>query len=123
MHLFNTLSKKLSTDTHSIRVGLGWVKYLWSDTYWNLDDESDYIICAWRLKATSDPIVMHVHDPKAPLPSGDEYRNKAFYLFHSIILNSAHNGTRSVTSGKSKMSVKSKKGAGGEQLAHKVSCC
>ncbi|KAF7975819.1 hypothetical protein HWV62_8363 [Athelia sp. TMB] len=105
--LFDKLSRKAHTDFHGQRVGPGWVKYHFNDTYWNLDDDADYTIFVWRQKsaasaagvsmpaspvspsATSttgqpqEPPVptLHVRSPAAPLPAPDAYRNGAFYLF------------------------------------------
>ena len=36
--LCDKLTRKTRTEFHNKRVGSGWIKYLWNDTIWNLDD-------------------------------------------------------------------------------------
>lgn len=44
-HLFDKLSRKSHTDFHGQRVGPGWIKYHWNDTFWNLDDGRSLVLC------------------------------------------------------------------------------
>ncbi|KAG5721019.1 hypothetical protein E4T56_gene4835, partial [Termitomyces sp. T112] len=102
--LYDTLSRKTHTSYHGERVGPGWLKYEFNDSIWNLDDDSDYTIFAWRQhlpaaaatptptpSATTDsnkshplPVhtpTLHLHNPAAPLPGPDDYHNPSYYLY------------------------------------------
>ncbi|GBE82133.1 hypothetical protein BKA93DRAFT_779169 [Sparassis latifolia] len=83
--LFDRLSRKTVAEFHGQRVRPGWVKYSWNNTVWNLDDDSDYAIFAWRQKSTSPGSdmwpVLYMLDPDEPLPEPPAYRNMSFYMF------------------------------------------
>lgn len=108
--LYDKLSRKSNTGFHGKRVGPGWIKYVWNDVMWNMDDESDYTIFVWRQKPpssserpTSDITpTLHVHDPAAQLPEPPAYCNPSFYLFSSTRVTSPR--PRSARSAKSRMS-------------------
>ncbi|RPD66394.1 hypothetical protein L226DRAFT_550369 [Lentinus tigrinus ALCF2SS1-7] len=80
--LNNKLSKKAATELRGGPVRPGCLKYEWNDTVWNLDDESDFSIFAWRMKSSTPVTVLHLRDPDQPLPRPSEYRNPSFYMFH-----------------------------------------
>jgi len=80
--LFDKLSRKRNTEFYGKRVGPGWLKYEWSGSVWNLDDDGDYAIFQWRQKGSTDPLTVYLKDPLEPLPSESSYRNPSFYLFH-----------------------------------------
>ncbi|TEB25917.1 hypothetical protein FA13DRAFT_1636768 [Coprinellus micaceus] len=46
--LYDKLSRKGHTERYPPRVGPGWLRYEWGGSVWNLDDDSDYTIFAWR---------------------------------------------------------------------------
>ncbi|KAL5490272.1 hypothetical protein ACEPAI_5105 [Sanghuangporus weigelae] len=86
--LFSKLDRKLrktSEVADASHVGSGWIKYDWNDNVWNLDDDSDYTILAWRQKSMppgSAPIAtLYLHKPSSPLPSPPAYCNPSFYVF------------------------------------------
>ncbi|EIM89939.1 uncharacterized protein STEHIDRAFT_74325 [Stereum hirsutum FP-91666 SS1] len=112
--LFNALSRKHNTDFHGKRVGPGWIKYEWNESVWNLDDDADYTIFAWRLKSTSaaknESPTIFLRDPQAPLPtiSDGSYRNPSFYLFRPGMNPPTYSeGHHDAMSVKSKKSAKS----------------
>jgi len=80
--LFDKLSRKKNTEFYGKRVGPGWLKYEWSDSVWNLDDDGDYSIFQWRQNGNTNPPTIYLRDPSEPLPSQSSYRNPSFYLFH-----------------------------------------
>ncbi|KIK97107.1 hypothetical protein PAXRUDRAFT_10387 [Paxillus rubicundulus Ve08.2h10] len=90
--LYDKLTRKCRSEFCGQRVGPGWIKYYWNDTVWNLEDDSDYAIFAWRQKSpsSSDPnnaatmVTLHVHDPAGGLPEPPAYRNPAFYMFQNF---------------------------------------
>jgi hypothetical protein len=103
--LYNKLSRKAHTDYSGERVGPGWLKYRYNNTFWQLNDgqlfpfppetrvteryhtESDYTIFVWRQKSSSprpdesDVPTIHLRDPNKPLPGPDDYKNPSFYMF------------------------------------------
>ena len=83
--LFDKLSRKQGTDFHGHRVGPGWTKYHWNDTFWNLDDDADYSIFVWRRKSSGEEssaeTTLYIQNPLTPLPEPPAYRNPSFYLF------------------------------------------
>lgn len=83
--LFDKLSRKQGSGFHGHRVGPGWTKYHWNDTFWNLDDDADYTIFVWRQKSSAEDssaeTTLHIHNPSIPLPEPPAYRNPSFYLF------------------------------------------
>jgi len=120
--LYHKLSRKSSTDYYAGQVGPGWLKYEYNDSFWNLDDDSDYAIFAWRaqeedtrtteldkvassskavdssqpphLKATNT-LRLHLHSPRQPLPSPPEYCNPSYYIFRaSHLINHAELDSR-----------------------------
>ncbi|KAH9945863.1 uncharacterized protein BXZ73DRAFT_36856 [Epithele typhae] len=83
--LYGKLSKKAGDELRGNPIRDGCVKYEWNNSVWNLDDESDFAIFAWRLKSSppgseSSP-VLHLRDVDQPLPSSHGYRNPSFYMF------------------------------------------
>jgi hypothetical protein len=80
--LFDKLSRKKNTEFYGKRVGPGWLKYEWSGSVWNLDDDGDYAIFQWRQNGNTNPTI-YLKDPSEPLPSQPSYRNPSFYLFKS----------------------------------------
>ncbi|KAF7294765.1 hypothetical protein MIND_01014000 [Mycena indigotica] len=118
--LFDKLSRKGGTGYTGKRIGPGWLKYEFTETIWNLDDDADYTIFCWRQQqpaasTSTTPIdspTLHLHDPHSPLPTPPAYLNAAYYVFHpSRALHPAtsHNGSpsplpRSTKSRKSKSS-------------------
>ena len=44
--LFDKLSRKKNTEFYGKRVGPGWLKYEWSDSFWNLDDGAFQCMCS-----------------------------------------------------------------------------
>jgi len=90
--LFDKLSRKRNTEFYGKRVDSGWLKYEWSGSVWNLDDDGDYSIFQWRQNGSTDPPTIYLKDPSEPLPSQSSYRNPSFYLFnpeHIVPSNSA----------------------------------
>ncbi|KAF8552517.1 hypothetical protein OG21DRAFT_1415950 [Imleria badia] len=89
MHqLCDKLSRKCRAEFHGQRVQSGWIKYVWGDTIWNLDDDSDYTIFTWRQNSLTSAqatsvmsTTLFVHDPAGPLPEPPAYRNSSFYMF------------------------------------------
>ncbi|KAJ6597109.1 hypothetical protein DFH09DRAFT_904462 [Mycena vulgaris] len=92
--LYDKLSRKAGTGYHGQRVGAGWLKYEFNQTIWNLDDDADYTIFVWRQQqpgsdaaSTSTAVdhletpTLHLHDPRAPLPTPPAYLNAAYYVF------------------------------------------
>ncbi|RDX56496.1 hypothetical protein OH76DRAFT_392061 [Lentinus brumalis] len=82
--LYSKLSKKAVSELRGGPVHASCLKYEWNDTVWNLDDESDFAIFAWRLKSApggDGTPVLHLRDPDQPLPRTSEYRNPSFYMF------------------------------------------
>lgn len=83
--LFDRLSRKTIAEFNGRRVRPGWVKYSWNSTIWNLDDDSDYAIFAWRQKSTTPGSdiwpVLYLRDPDEPLPQPPAYQNPSFYMF------------------------------------------
>ncbi|KZS88416.1 hypothetical protein SISNIDRAFT_470213 [Sistotremastrum niveocremeum HHB9708] len=112
--IYDKLSRKsdAATGARGERIGPGWIKYLWNGGVWNLDDDSDYSIFAWR-HATTQPPTIHLKNPNVPLPTTGE-GNKLFYLYRpvspALSAGVASSTTRSV-SGKSTRSKKSTKKA------------
>jgi len=80
--LFDKLTRKKNTGFYGKRVGPGWLKYEWSGSIWNLDDDGDYTIFQWRQTENMNSPTVHLRDPSEPLPSQSSYRNPSFYLFH-----------------------------------------
>jgi hypothetical protein len=80
--LFDKLSRKRNTEFYGKRVDSGWLKYEWSGSVWNLDDDGDYSIFQWRQNGSTDPPTIYLKDPSEPLPSQSSYRNPSFYLFN-----------------------------------------
>ncbi|EJD05804.1 uncharacterized protein FOMMEDRAFT_166136 [Fomitiporia mediterranea MF3/22] len=118
--LFGKLDRKVRSTPEvadASHVGSGWVKYDWNGNVWNLDDESDYTILAWRQKSlspeSSTPAsttpTLYLHNPSNPLPTPPAYCNPSFYAFKpqpSLSPPRASNSrTRSVRSGKSGKSI------------------
>lgn len=136
LSLYDTLSRKQHTDYYGERVGPGWLKYEYNDAIWNLDDESDYAIFAWRqqeahfsqqehpeqVASTSRMVpsidsvpkerptpTLHLHNHAQPLPRPTAYRNPSYYLFQPSHAAPYARSTRSpVPSRGSKRSKKSK---------------
>nr|GAT53335.1 predicted protein [Mycena chlorophos] len=94
LDLYDKLSRKAGTGYTGKRVEGGWLKYSWSETIWNLDDDADYTIFCWRQQQTPAPDgpstssapadggpTLHMHDPAAPLPAPPAYLNPAYYVF------------------------------------------
>ncbi|KAJ7905751.1 hypothetical protein B0H14DRAFT_3079102 [Mycena olivaceomarginata] len=96
--LCDKLSRKTGTGYTGQRVGVGWLKYEFNQTIWNLDDDADYTIFVWRQQQQQPPApadaastsasaagpetpTLHLHDPSAPLPAPPAYMNAAYYLF------------------------------------------
>ncbi|KAI6121593.1 hypothetical protein F5141DRAFT_1186789 [Pisolithus sp. B1] len=84
--LCDKLTRKGRADFRNKRVGPGWIKYVWNNTVWNLDDADDYTIFVRRQNAIPEgdvatQITLHVHDPSGQLPEPPEYRNPSFYVF------------------------------------------
>ncbi|KAI0807723.1 hypothetical protein C8Q74DRAFT_1228907 [Fomes fomentarius] len=77
--LSGKLGKKVVSEFHG-------EPYEWNNAVWNLDDESDFSIFAWRMKSSGPgnegTPVLHVRNPDQPLPPPTEYRNPSFYMFH-----------------------------------------
>jgi len=98
--LFDKLSRKRNTEFDGKRVGPGWLKYEWSGSVWNLDDDSDYSIFQWRQNGGTDSPTIYLRDPSQPLPSQSSYRNPSFYLFRDehieLVHHDAQHGTPSV---------------------------
>lgn len=107
--LFSRLTKKLnnSNPLHHVVVGSGWLKYEWNQSFWSLDDESDYAIFTWRMKpdttATShdQPTLipppaptptLFLAEPGVALPGHNDYQNPSFYAFRP---KAHHHHTRS----------------------------
>ncbi|KAA1469564.1 hypothetical protein DENSPDRAFT_816639 [Dentipellis sp. KUC8613] len=84
--LLDKLSKKVNTEFHAKLIAPGSLKYEWSGSVWNLDDDADYTIFLWRFASSEvngqTPTVF-LRDPMQPLPSTSSYRNPSFYLFRS----------------------------------------
>ncbi|KAF9227443.1 hypothetical protein BS17DRAFT_727721 [Gyrodon lividus] len=89
--LFDKLARKCRTEFQGQQVGPGWIKYYWNDTIWNLDDDNDYTIFAWRQKSPSSSdqsnaavmVTLHVHDPAGKIPELPAYHNPSFYVFQT----------------------------------------
>ncbi|KAF7363638.1 hypothetical protein MSAN_01021000 [Mycena sanguinolenta] len=141
--LYDKLSRKANTGYTGQRVGAGWLKYEFNDTIWNLDDDADYIIFVWRQQQQHGPTsasetaststapvapaetatpTLHLHDPHAPLPSGDsgdgarEYLNPAYYAFRpSRVQHPSHHSSHSNSSSPRPRSGKSRKTKGSKQ--------
>ncbi|KAI6046166.1 hypothetical protein EDC04DRAFT_2632340 [Pisolithus marmoratus] len=87
--LCDKLTRKGRTEFRNKRVGPGWIKYVWNNTVWNLDDADDYTIFVRRqnsiLASDEGDVVtqttLHVHDPSGQLPEPPEYQNRSFYVF------------------------------------------
>ncbi|KAI1794629.1 hypothetical protein LXA43DRAFT_1091686 [Ganoderma leucocontextum] len=83
--IYTKLTQKAFTELNGKPVRAGYVKYEWNKSFYNLDDDSDYSVFAWRLKSTSlgheGTPVLFLRDPSAPLPPSTEYRNGSFYMF------------------------------------------
>lgn len=118
--LFDKLSRKQGTDFYGQRVGPGWTKYHWNETFWNLDDDADYTIFVWRQKSSADSssaqqqpqeTTLHIQNPSTPLPEPPAYRNPSFYLFSpsQSQIGLSSRSTKSPSSVKSRKSAKSKK--------------
>ncbi|EJF66107.1 hypothetical protein BD309DRAFT_910616 [Dichomitus squalens] len=108
--IFTKLTQKAFTELHGKPVRAGYVKYEWNNSFYNLDDDTDFSVFAWRLKSSSlghdSSLVMFLRDPEAPLPPSTEYRNASFYMFRPRPISSpplGHDGV-SVRSGKSRRS-------------------
>ncbi|THH11855.1 hypothetical protein EW145_g403 [Phellinidium pouzarii] len=118
--LFKALEAKVDLNNSGVgnaseSVGRGWIKYAWNDTVWNMDDDSDYTIFAWRQKSLSpdQAATLYLHNPNHPLPRPHEYCNPSYYAFKnpssfsSLLKPRSPSGTRSVRSSKSRRSVHS----------------
>lgn len=89
--LCDKLTRKCRAEFRNKRVGPGWIKYVWKNAVWNLDDVDDYTIFVRRQGALSalnegnivTQATLHVHDPSAQLPEPSEYRNPSFYVFQN----------------------------------------
>jgi len=87
--LCDKLTRKCRAEFHGQRVQSGWIKYVWTDSVWNLDDDSDYTIFTWRQNPPSGSAqttpapspTLHVHNPAGQLPEPPAYRNPSFYMF------------------------------------------
>ncbi len=100
--LFDKLTNKTRVEFQGREIQLGWVKYSWNDSIWNLDDgqspsnnmsspdsdkstDSDYTIFVWRQKSVAQSgdswPCLHVRDPEQPLPAPPAYKNPSFYQF------------------------------------------
>ncbi|THU77808.1 hypothetical protein K435DRAFT_769945 [Dendrothele bispora CBS 962.96] len=107
--LCDKLTRKVHTSYQGERVGPGWLKYEFNSTIWNLDDDSDYTIFAWRQQqqqqqqqnhSENDPVtietqssgrssngvtrppIIHLHNPSHPLPAPPDYQNPSYYIFN-----------------------------------------
>lgn len=112
--LFDKLSRKVNTTANGQRVGPGWLKYHHGDSFWNLDDESDYSIFVWRHKPESPSVeipsvTLHMHAPDAPLPMPPAYQNPLYYAFipASPLEARSIRGAKSIRSVRSRKSTKS----------------
>lgn len=125
--LFSKLSKKLTVG-HSVSiVGPGWLKYEWNQSFWTLDDDSDYAIFTWRMHPGAPPPsptsaappaspTLFAQKPDQALPGASEYQNPSFYAFRPKQQHHLHprsgspnepNGRpRSVRSAKSRKSMR-----------------
>jgi len=91
-NLYGKLSRKANTGANGIRVGVGWLKYEWNGTVWNLDDDSDYAIFVWRQQSQSlstssavpPPPTLYFQNTEIPLPEPPAYFNPSFYLFRPV---------------------------------------
>uniref|UniRef100_A0A0W0FLF7 Uncharacterized protein n=1 Tax=Moniliophthora roreri TaxID=221103 RepID=A0A0W0FLF7_MONRR len=135
-HLYDKLTRKVQTSYHRKRVGPGWLKYEFNATIWNLDDDSDYTIFAWRQQQQNPPdndplgttsvasvasvsppsqhtLTLHLHDPTQPLPTPPEYINPQYYVFQPSRANPprvpSSSGTSSRKSGTSTRKTKKSK--------------
>ncbi|KAI6125792.1 hypothetical protein EV401DRAFT_1937351 [Pisolithus croceorrhizus] len=84
--LRDKLTRKGRAEFRNKHVGPGWIKYVWNNVVWNLDDADDYTIFVRRQNAIPEgdvatQITLHVHDPSGQLPEPPEYRNPSFYVF------------------------------------------
>ncbi|KAI9572049.1 hypothetical protein HD554DRAFT_2185629 [Boletus coccyginus] len=121
--LCDKLTRKCRAEFHGQRVQSGWIKYVWNDTIWNLDDDGDYTIFSWRQNSASSsaqatsagPATLYVHDPAGQLPEAPAYRNPSFYLFQPSRLVSPRPHSR----GSSKQKSPTQKTVVGESRAAK----
>jgi len=119
--LFSTLTRKVSAEYNGEIVGSGWLEYEFNDTIWNLDDDSDYSIFAWRQQQTSQDqndtstitSTIHLHNPVQSLPSPPSYLNPAYYVFKP----SRAHVPRSAGSSPQPHSTKSRKTKGSKKSA------
>jgi len=111
--LFHKLTRKIHAGSKGDIVGPGWLKYEWNDNVWNLDDESDYTILAWRLKSvaseTEPSCTLYLRNVDEPLPVPPAYVNPSYYVYRTPatpIGSPKQPGSRahSVRSGKSRRS-------------------
>lgn len=109
--LFDKLSRKAHTGYHGQRIGTNWLKYEWSGSVWNLDDDADYTIFVWRMSELSpsgdDTPTIYLRNPSEPLPSDSSYQNPSYYFFRPHRkAGPSHNGSRvEIPSVRSKRSV------------------
>ncbi|KAJ4487784.1 hypothetical protein J3R30DRAFT_3280367 [Lentinula aciculospora] len=108
--LYDKLTRKVHSSYHSERVGLGWLKYEFNGSIWDLEDDSDYTIFVWRQQQQISPppendpaalsssasststsvatitpprnTALYLHDPSQPLPVPPDYQNASYYVFH-----------------------------------------
>jgi len=128
--LNDKLSRKINNTARGQRIGPGWVKYQHGNSFWNLDDDSDYAIFVWRHAPPSpdeEPpeVVLHLAPPEIPLPQPPEFQNPKFYAFlprpvtSLVVPNGYGSGggasARSVRSSKSHKSRKSHRGADSDE--------
>ncbi|PPR01092.1 hypothetical protein CVT26_015998 [Gymnopilus dilepis] len=115
LDLYNKLSRKHNTDYYGERVGPGWLKYEYNDTFWNLDDGQPTASTSRSLLPNAAPNArpstptLHLRDPRKPLPPPPAYMNPAYYMFRPT---RAHTPTvrRSPVSSNASTTRRSKKG-------------
>ncbi|KJA27015.1 hypothetical protein HYPSUDRAFT_132048 [Hypholoma sublateritium FD-334 SS-4] len=141
LDLYNKLSRKAATDYYGARVGPGWLKYEYNETVWNLDDDADYSIFAWRQQqqpahGPASPVAsssrtpppppppvpanpatptLHLHDPAAALPVPPAYRNPAYYTFQAARAAALTPPRRSPAPSRTSTGGGSRKGRDGER--------
>ncbi|KAF8211961.1 hypothetical protein K438DRAFT_1221069 [Mycena galopus ATCC 62051] len=120
--LYDKLSRKAHAGNNGQRVGVGWLKYEFNETVWNLDDDADYTIFVWRQQqspsdaastsaaAYADTPTLHLHDPNAPLPVPPAYLNPAYYAFQpSRATHPSHHSHSNSSSPRPRSTAKSRK--------------
>lgn len=119
--MFDKLSRKINNAARGQRVNAGWLKYQHGDSFWNLDDDSDYAIFVWRhatgAPATDGPppsVILHLSAPDTPLPQPPDFQNPSFYAFHprasaTLGVPNGDGKARSIKSNRSRKSRRSTK--------------